>query len=93
MQELTTKCAVAWRNAYAYTHDGELDVADTHNQEVRRIITENEEVLKVYLKPYIDLDEEKRKGWASGNENDRRQVASLLIVFEKEKQNEKDKIS
>ncbi|OHB16199.1 MAG: hypothetical protein A2431_02205 [Candidatus Zambryskibacteria bacterium RIFOXYC1_FULL_39_10] len=85
VQDIVSRCATARRNAFAYVHDGQLDKAAEYDKEVREIIVENEEKLKTYLSPYIDLGSDGLNRYTSGTENDRRQVASLLMIFDKEK--------
>ncbi len=79
VQTIVSECAEAWRNAFAYTHDGQLDKAKEYNEQLNRLLEEHKEEIRSYLQPYIDLGREKLKEYARGPENDRRQVASMLI--------------
>ena len=78
IQGLVSRCAQAWRNAFAYTHDGQLDKAKEYKKELDALLEEHKDELKSYLQPYIDLGPEKLKEYAQGSENDSRQVASML---------------
>jgi len=82
-QDLVSKCAEAWINWYAFTHDGQPNEAKKYDKEVEQLIKEYKEVLTDYLQPYMDLTEEKRWGFAIGNESDRRRVAWLLLANNK----------
>ena len=47
-------------------------------KEAEQMKAEHGEKMREYLKPYMDLDDEKSKSYATGTENDRRQVANTL---------------
>ena len=47
-------------------------------ERVENMTTEHGEEMRKYLAPYIDLDDEKAKGFAVGEENNRKQVAYFL---------------
>lgn len=79
VQSYVTQCAKAWRNAYAYTHDGQLDEAKKYQDELDQLLEEYRDEIQSYLQPYIDLGTEKLKGYAQGEENDRRQVATMFL--------------
>lgn len=85
LQNAVKECADAWRLAYAYTHDGQLEEAKKHNEEVDRLLKENGDEMRTYLQPYIALDSEKLRGYATGPENDRKQVAAMIMALDKNK--------
>jgi hypothetical protein len=84
IQDLVSKYVQTLRNIFAYIHDGQLEKADEFKKEANDMETEHGEKMRVYLKPYMDLDKEKANSWASGNENDRRQAANSLKARKKE---------
>ena len=85
LQNNVKECVDAWRQAFAYTHDGQLEEAEKYNAEVKRLLEENGDEMRTYLQPYINLGPEKLGGYATGPENDRRQVATMIMVLDKNK--------
>lgn len=84
MQDLVSKYAQTLRNIFAYTHDGQLEKAEEFKKEAIDMEAEYGEQMRAYLKPYMDLDEEKAKRWTKGTELDRRQAANSLKARQEE---------